>query len=503
MASSRSRSLLALLLLALAACASPSPGRGTDQDAPSDALGSVRDESGRLVPAVAGSPRERMYQLVESGPSLRTRVIESMVASADEAYIPVLIEAYRALQIGLVGGSPAQYVDALHALSGEQFGLNWADWVIWYGATDIVPPDGFAGWKGRLLAGLDSGFALFLRDGVPSRIRVEEILWGGVQIDGIPPLESAPMIAGTDADYLLPNEPVFGIEINGDARAYPLRIMDNHEMANDTVGGVPISLAYCTLCGAAIAYDGRASNGETYRFGTSGFLYRSNKLMYDRQTLTLWNQLTGRPVFGELADTDVFLPVIPTVLSSWADWIERHPDTLVLDRNTGVYPSSFYTPGILYGGYFASPDTMFPVWTDDDRLAEKDFIYAMFVDGVPRAYDVAALVDAIVVNDRVGQTDVVLIAPSGTSQVRGQDRRVGEVVYTNGAEVRAYVRGGYTFSAGSRPDVLVSEDGRAWAVTEGFLVAENDEELPRLPGHLAYWFGWFSFFPETEVYTGG
>ena len=126
--------------------------------------------------------------------------------------------------------------------------------VICYGKTDLVPPPEFTSWKGTILARIDPGFANFLQDEFPSRIRAEEILWGGVQIDGIPPLEHAPMIPGLEADYLFDNEPVFGVVVNDDARAYPLRIVDNHEMANDTVGGVPISLAYCTLCGAAIAY---------------------------------------------------------------------------------------------------------------------------------------------------------------------------------------------------------------------------------------------------------
>ena len=84
--------------------------------------------------------------------------------------------------------------------------------------------------------------------------------------------------------------------------------------------------------------------------------------MYDRPTRTLWNQLTGEPVLGELADQDIKLEILPIVLTSWADWLARHPDTLVLDRETGVYPAEFYEPGVLYGDYFASERTMFPVW---------------------------------------------------------------------------------------------------------------------------------------------
>ena len=130
---------------------------------------------------------------------------------------------------------------------------------------------------------------------------------------------------------------IYGISLNGDDRAYPLRIMDWHEMANDIVGGVPVSLAYCTLCGAGIAFDGRVPAGDssestTYTFGSSGFLYRSNKLMYDRQSRTLWNQFTGQPVLGPLADEDISLELLPVVLTTWKDWVDQHPDTQVLDH---------------------------------------------------------------------------------------------------------------------------------------------------------------------------
>jgi hypothetical protein len=208
----------------------------------------------------------------------------------------------------------------LETLSGQSFGENWFAWIEWYGTTSYTPPSGFTSWKGRILGVLDPGFADFLQDEFPSTIRVEEILWGGVLVDGIPALSNATMIPADESTYMEPDEPVFGISINGDHRAYPLRILDWHEMANDVVGGVPVSLAYCTLCGSGIAFDGRASNGETYTFGSSGFLFRSNKLMYDRETRTLWNQLTGEPVLGKLVGTGIKLDLLPVVLTSWEPW---------------------------------------------------------------------------------------------------------------------------------------------------------------------------------------
>jgi hypothetical protein len=441
-----------------------------------------------------------MSDLVSSESGKVDEALQTIKESDDTRFIAVLLEMMRARQLGIVSGSHRGIIEAMESLSGEEFGQDWPAWVEWYGKTDLVPPPGFTSWKGTILARIDPGFADFLQDGFPSRIRVEEILWGGVAIDGIPPLEHAPMIPGAAADYLFNNEPVFGVVVNDDARAYPLRIVDNHEMANDTIGGVPMSLAYCTLCGAAIAYDGRASNGETYNFGTSGFLYRSNKLMYDRTTRTLWNQLTGEPVLGELADSDVSLALLPVVLTSWGDWLKQHPNTQVLDRETGIYPADFYESGVLYGNYFAANETMFPVWQRSELLEDKDFVYALIVEGIPKAYDVKTLIEEKVVNDSIGDVPLVLIAPRDLVTVNGVHRTVGSVTYTNGGEVRAFNRGDNVFAAGSESDVVLDANGGEWQVTEEGLMGPYGQVAPRINGHLAYWFGWYAFFPNTFLY---
>ena len=304
------------------------------------------------------------------------------------------------------------------------------------------------------------------------------------------------MISPDEATYLEPDEPVFGISINGDQRAYPLRILDWHEMANDVVGGVPMSLAYCTLCGAGIAFDGRTSDGETYTFGSSGFLYRSNKLMYDRQTRTLWNQLTGEPVLGELVGTGIKLDLLPVVLTTWESWLTQHPDTVVLDVDTGFQRP--YMPGAAYGTYFASDETMFPVWQRSNLLETKDRIYAMQVDGIPKAYPVDILIEEQVVNDTIGEMNLVLVATRGDVTVQA-----GPVTtYNAGGEVRAYDRGEEMFTPGPDADTLIDSTGRAWQVTEEALLGPDGESAPRINGHLAYWFGWYSFFPQTLLYEG-
>lgn len=441
-----------------------------------------------------------MFTLADGSAADAQEALDRVVAAKDVRFIGVLIELFRSRQIGLVNNlSFDDYIAALQILSGQSFADDWGEWIEWYGQTDLTVPIGFTGWKGQILTRMDGRFGDFLQDQHPSNIRVEEIVWGGVVVDGIPPLDNPTMVEGDKAAFMQPFDAVFGIEINGDARAYPLRIIDWHEMANDVIGGVPVSLAYCTLCGAAIAYDGRASDGSTYTFSSSGFLFRSNKLMYDRQTETLWNQLTGEPVLGALVDTDVQLELLPVVLTTWQDWQNQHPDTVVVDVETGF--NRVYTPGAAYGDYFAADITMFPVWQRDEALATKDQVYALNIADTPKAYAIDLLTEAGVVNDVVAETAVTLIASRGIVDVTGASLRSGiEVAYTAGAEVRAYDRGEHEFAPGPDKNSVLDEAGNVWQMTEAALIGPNGEKAARINGHLAYWFGWYAFYPETLVY---
>ena len=478
-------------------------------DSAPETVAPENDDAANSSPIDDEEANALMFNLSEGSSSDAQNALDRILAANDQRFVSVLIEIMRARQIGLVQTlEPAEIVDSLEQLSGQSWGSNWGEWITWYGGTDLTPPPGFTSWKGRLLAGIDTYFGLFLLDKHPSKIRVEEIQWGGVVLDGIPALDNPNMLPASEANYLEPWEPVFGIAINGDARAYPLRILDWHEMANDVVGGVPVSLAYCTLCGAAIAYDGRSVDLDgaetTYTFGSSGFLFRSNKLMYDRSTLTLWNQLTGEPVLGELAAGDIRLNLLPVVLTTWAGWQAQHPETVVVDIETGF--SRVYVPGAAYGDYFANDERlfqdglMFPVWQQSDQLFNKDHVYALRLDEVPKAYPVTDLLAERVVNDVVGETAVVLIAAGEIVEVDGTSQRTGPVTYTSGAEIRVFARGEQTFAPGPDDQTVLDADDRSWQVSEEALIGPDGETLPRVNGHLAYWFGWYAFYPKTELY---
>lgn len=484
----------------------PAPPASTDEPE-----ATVEQASGLSITFSEADATEMMYVMAE-GPRTKAMELFPLVRTAgDEQFIPVLIEIFRFGQLGIVRwGLNEEVLFALESLSGENFGYDWDAWVRWYGATDIEPPEGFGEWKGRLLAEIDGRFAEFFTNTEDATIRVEEIQWGGVVLDGIPALDNPTMIAPEEATYLDPTAPVFGLSFNGDSRAYPMQIMDWHEMANDVVGGVPVSIAYCTLCGAAIAYDGRASDGETYTFGSSGFLYRSNKLMYDRNTRTIWNQFSGLPVMGELVGADVSLPILPIVLTTWAEWQEQHPDTVVVSEETGHRRD--YSLGAAYGSYFSSPDTMFPVWQQDDALELKDQVYVLTIDDMKKGYPIEILSDNVVTNDVLAETAVVLVSTRGIIDVTrdgskntGANRIEGlgddEAYYTAGSEVRAYETAGLAFSPTDDADTIMDADGNLWTVTEAALISADGEELPRLGGHLAFWFGLHAFFPDAELYA--
>lgn len=222
--------------------------------------------------------------------------------------------------------------------------------------------------------------------------------------------------------------------------------------------------------------------GRTFVFGSSGFLFRSNKLMYDQQTKSLWHHMWGEPVVGPLADSGIRLVPRPVVTTTWRDWVNSHPGTVVLDIDTGHVRD--YTPGRPYGRYYVSPDTMFPVFPRSAHLATKDVVFVLRLDPHTKLYPLAAFDSEPVINDVVGGTPVVVVGRNATRTAR------------------AYTRGDVSFRPGASLSELIEQgSGAAWRVEEEGLVHVADgRRLPRIAGHLAYWFGWFAFHPNTPIY---
>ncbi len=236
------------------------------------------------------------------------------------------------------------------------------------------------------------------------------------------------------------------------------------------------------MCGSGILYD-TTVGGTTYTFGSSGFLFRSNKLRYDTQTQSLWHSLTGEPVVGPLTHSGIKLTVLPVVITTWEQWLRHHPDTVVLDINTGF--DRDYTPGRPYGDYFASPTTMFPVSPRHQRLPPKTYVFALRRQGQAKAYPLTLLGQARVVNDTLAGSNLTIIADAATRTARAYERR------------------NYVFMPGRTAATIVEQrSGDIWQVQEAHLVhPRSGERLQRLGGHISYWFGWYAFYPHTEVYS--
>jgi hypothetical protein len=219
-----------------------------------------------------------------------------------------------------------------------------------------------------------------------------------------------------------------------------------------------------------------------FTFGSSGFLYRSNKLMYDRNTDTLWHQLLGTPAFGQLVGSGIQLERLPVTLTTWEAWYAAHPGTKVMAFETGF--SRDYSVGAAYAEYFASPDTMFPVWRRSQHLPDKSWVFTQLIAGTPKAYPLTTLETELIINDTLAGQALVVLRDEG------------------GHGARAYKRGDHTFASPSQSSTatLIDQNGEVWQVTETALTSPAGAELSRLPGHMAYWFGWFSFYPQTEVY---
>ncbi len=394
-------------------------------------------------------------------------------------------ESSAALLIEMVYAAPsrrvlARMIGLIEKASGRAFDgdLNvWYDWL--WSAERAVHPD-YAEFKARLYAPIDSRFREYFEPRPATAIRLDEIRWGGVKRDGIPPLKNPKMIAAREATWLHDDHIVFGVAVDGDVRAYPKRILAWHEMFKDRIAGRELAGVYCTLCGALVLYD-TTVGGVQHELGTSGFLYRSNKLMYDHATKSLWSTMTGTPVVGPLVGKGIELQMLYVVTTTWGEWRKRHAGTQVLSLDTGHQRD--YREGEAYRDYFATDRLMFGVPKRDDRLANKAEVLALRLPQVPgESLAIAAdfLATRAVHPVRIGNVNlVVLTDASGANRVY-ESREVSFASWDRAAELRD-ARGGQ------------------WRVDEAALTGPGGAILKRMPAHRAFWFGWYAAFPDTRL----
>jgi hypothetical protein len=367
----------------------------------------------------------------------------------------------------------------LEKKTGKRLGSDldaWLEW--WWNTEDATVDPGYEDFKVALYRLIDPRFAAYFEPGRASTIRLDEVVWGGVVQDGIPPLRGPKMIPAKEAKYLEDDHIVFGLELDGDARAYPKRILAWHEMFVDTVGGVEVAGVYCTLCGSMIVYETH-HDGTRHELGTSGFLYRSNKLMYDRATQSLWNTLWGRPVHGPLVGKGIELTIRGVVTTTWGDWKRRHPHTTVLSLDTGY--DRDYGEGVAYRDYFATDQLMFPVPQSDRRLDNKDEVFALVgEDEAALALSSRFLAKNPLHHETFGDEELVILTDTSDAH-------------------RAYRTGGLRFESWDGESIARDVEGKEWRLEEHGLVGPEGSVLERRGAHRAFWFGWYAAYPETRL----
>ncbi|MBI4259734.1 MAG: DUF3179 domain-containing protein [Actinobacteria bacterium] len=329
------------------------------------------------------------------------------------------------------------------------------------------------------------------------------IISGGPPPDGIPPIDDPKFLSPDEVGFLTANEPVLSVVVDDEAKAYPLRIMMWHEIVNDEIGGSPVTVTYCPLCNTGIAFRRPVVDGDLLDFGTSGRLYNSNLVMYDRQTETYWSQATGQAILGDLVGME--LEFVPAQVVSWGDWRATYPGGRVLSQDTGWDRAYGQNP---YQGY-DSPDNDRPflfVGTPDPRLVATTRVLGVSVGSsaiaIPYEELVATARDgASVAEAEVGGSPVVVLWKEGTASALDQaeiaaSRDVGSATAydprSGGVLLRFAPEGGgfVDMQTGSRWDIF----GRA---VSGPLEGTQLEALPAVDH---FWFSWAAFFPETEIY---
>lgn len=278
--------------------------------------------------------------------------------------------------------------------------------------------------------------------GVRYLVDPEKLVGGGPPKDGIPSIDNPRFVSVEEADrWIQDNELVLAMIYKGVKRVYPLQIMVWHEIANDEVAGDPILITYCPLCGSGIAYE-RMLEGTEVEFGVSGKLYNSNLVMYDRLTNSYWSQIDGLAIVGEWTGTKLIPVSIDTVV--WRDWKKAHPDSEILSQDTGFNRPYGNDP---YGSYYEDSFIWFPVEGRNDVIHPKTVIFGVELNGEYKAFPEDDLKELKVIEDTVG-----------------------------GSRIR-----------------IEREDSGIVTVTD----LETGEEIVK---ERDFWFAWYAFHPDTELY---
>ncbi|MBY4678515.1 DUF3179 domain-containing protein [Marinobacterium arenosum] len=277
-----------------------------------------------------------------------------------------------------------------------------------------------------------------------SLIPAQQILPGGPPKDGIPAIDNPKFVSADSIDWLHSQSQLLALEIDGQAKGYPIAILNWHEVVNDSFGDQSVVITYCPLCGTGMAFLASVE-GQSFTFGVSGLLYNSDVLLYDRQTDSLWSQILAKAVTGPVAGSK--LRLLPLQQMTWQAWRQRYPQGQVLSRDTGFKRNYDRDP---YSGYDDSTVLFFPVEFLSKRYHPKERVLGITINDRQKAYPFAELA-------RTGQHEL-------------RDSFAGEQLLLR-------------FDASART---------------GSITRLRDNQL--LPAINAFWFAWYTFYPKTEVF---
>jgi hypothetical protein len=326
----------------------------------------------------------------------------------------------------------------------------------------------------------------------PATVDTDLIVPGGPPPDGIPPIDNPKFVDGAGLRWLAGREPVLSVELRGEAKAYPLRILMWHEIVNDRIGGEPVTVTYCPLCNTGIAFHRPTSDGKVLDFGTSGRLFHSNLVMYDRQTGTYWAQASLEAIVGPLAGRQ--LSPVPAQIVSWADWRAAHPTGRVLSQDTGFDRPYGQNP---YQGYDSPGSDPFAFSEEPDpRLPPTARVLGLNLAGRQVAFPYKELVATAVngfaaVQTPVGRQDVVVFWKQGTASALDQPEIAASIDVGSATAYQPRSRGRPLHFEATPEGIVDEETGSTWDVVgravEGPLRGARLQALPAVD-HL--WFSW-------------
>ncbi|MFQ5759604.1 MAG: DUF3179 domain-containing protein [Acidiferrobacterales bacterium] len=333
-----------------------------------------------------------------------------------------------------------------------------------------------------------------------SLVDLNEIISGGPPKDGIPAIDDPKFVSPKEAiRWLDSREPVIAVVIKDDARAYPLQILIWHEIANDTVGGVPVSVTFCPLCNSSLVFDRRV-NGRVLDFGTTGRLRKSDLVMYDRQTESWWQQLTGRAIVGELAGTK--LTLVPASIVAFEDFKTTYPQGRVLSRETGSSRSYGRNP---YRGYDRVGDQPF-LFNDpvDPRLPAMERVMNVTVNGKHKLYPFSVFRDEPVINDEVNGLPVVVFSRQGTLSVLDAEEIARSRTVPSATAYERTLNGRTLSFEVHDAKIVDRETGSQWDLFGNAIAGSlKGERLKAVESGLHFAFAWLAFNPDSDIYGQG